>query len=59
MFGLAIGHLSILLAIPVLGAGLLIFMPRRQTYALFAVALVRERAQLSLVGENFRLVRRH
>jgi NADH-quinone oxidoreductase subunit M len=39
MFGLAIGHLSILLAIPVLGAGLLIFMPRRQTYALFAVAL--------------------
>ena len=39
MFGLAIGHLSILLAIPVLGAGLLIFMPRRQTHALFAVAL--------------------
>ena len=39
MFGLAIGHLSILLAIPVLGAGLLVFMPRRQTYVLFAVAL--------------------
>ena len=39
MLGLAIGHLSILLAIPVLGAGLLIFMPRRQTHALFAVAL--------------------
>jgi NADH-quinone oxidoreductase subunit M len=39
MFGLAIGHLSILLALPVFGAGLLIFMPRRQTHALFAVAL--------------------
>ncbi len=39
MFGLAIGHLSILLAIPVLGAGLLMFMPRRQTHGLFAVAL--------------------
>jgi len=39
MFGLAIGHLSILLAIPVLGAGLLLFTPRRQTPTLFALAL--------------------
>ena len=39
MFGLPIGHLSILLAIPVLGAGLLLFAPRRQTPTLFALAL--------------------
>ncbi len=40
MFGLAIGHLTILLAIPVLGAGLLVFAPRRHSRALFALALL-------------------
>ena len=39
MFGLAIGHLSVLLAIPVLGAGLLMFAPR-QRHALFTIALL-------------------
>ncbi len=36
----AIGDLTLLLAIPVLGAGILIFMPRRQTQALFGLALL-------------------
>jgi NADH-quinone oxidoreductase subunit M len=36
----AIGDLTLLLAIPVLGAGILIFMPRRQAQALFGVALL-------------------
>ena len=39
MFGLAIGHLSVLLAIPVLGAVLLIFAPR-QRHTLFTIALL-------------------
>jgi hypothetical protein len=33
------GDLTLLLAIPVLGAALLLFLPRRQRTALFAVAL--------------------
>src|SRR6185437_14232747 len=39
MFGLAIGHLSVLLAVPVLGAVLLIFAPR-QRHTLFTIALI-------------------
>jgi NADH-quinone oxidoreductase subunit M len=39
MFDLAIGHLSILLALPVIGAGLLIFAPGRHSHALFSLAL--------------------
>jgi NADH-quinone oxidoreductase subunit M len=38
MSGLPIGHISILLLIPVLGAGLLVFVPRRQTRMLFTLA---------------------
>ena len=38
MFGLPIGHISVLLLIPVLGAGLLVFVPRRQTQTLFSLA---------------------
>src|SRR6476660_1052940 len=38
MFGLPIGHISVLLLIPVLGAALLILVPRRQTQTLFSLA---------------------
>ena len=38
MFGLPIGHISVLLLIPVLGAALLILVPRRQTRTLFSLA---------------------
>ena len=38
MFGLPIGHISILLLIPVLGAGLLVFVPRSQIRMLFTLA---------------------
>lgn len=38
MFGLPIGHISILLLIPVLGAGLLVFVPRSQIRLLFTLA---------------------
>jgi NADH-quinone oxidoreductase subunit M len=40
MSGLAIGHLTILLAVPVIGAGLLLLIPRRNTHALFSLALL-------------------
>ena len=40
MFGLAIGPISLLLAIPVLGALLLVVVPRRQIPLLFTVALL-------------------
>jgi NADH-quinone oxidoreductase subunit M len=36
----AFGDLSLLLAIPVIGAALLLLVPRRQTQALFSVALL-------------------
>jgi NADH-quinone oxidoreductase subunit M len=36
----AIGNLSILLAIPVIGAAIILFIPRRQTTALFSLALL-------------------
>jgi len=38
MSGLPISHISVLLLIPVLGAGLLVFVPRRQTRMLFTLA---------------------
>ncbi|MGH7798472.1 MAG: NADH-quinone oxidoreductase subunit M [Candidatus Binatia bacterium] len=40
MSELAIGNLSVLLAIPVIGAGLLVLIPRRRTETLFSVALL-------------------
>ena len=40
MSSLAIGNLSLLLAIPVIGAVLLAFLPRRNRQALFALALI-------------------
>ena len=40
MFGFAIGNLSALLAIPVIGAGLLLLVPRRSSRALFSAALI-------------------
>jgi NADH-quinone oxidoreductase subunit M len=40
MLDLTIGHLSILLAVPVIGAGLLILAPRRHAQVLFTIALV-------------------
>ncbi len=40
MFGFEIGPISVLLATPVLGAALLIFVPRRQAPALFTLALL-------------------
>ena len=40
MFDLAIGPISLLLAVPVLGAVLLIFVPRREIPLLFTVALL-------------------
>src|SRR5262245_58915411 len=40
MLGSAIGNLSVLLAIPVVGAGIVMLMPRRQTKALFVLALL-------------------
>jgi NADH-quinone oxidoreductase subunit M len=40
MSPLAIGNLSLLLAIPVIGAVLIAFLPRRNARALFAVALI-------------------
>ena len=38
MFGLPIGHISVLLLLPVLGAALLMLVPRRQTQTLFGLA---------------------
>jgi len=38
MFDLPIGHISVLLLIPVLGAALLMLVPRRQTQTLFSLA---------------------
>src|SRR5690242_20839078 len=38
MFALPIGHISVLLLIPVLGAALLMLVPRRQTQTLFSLA---------------------
>ena len=40
MFGLPIGHISVLLLIPVLGAVLLILVPRRQNLTLFNLAML-------------------
>ena len=40
MFGFAIGDLTALLAIPVIGAGLLLLVPRHSRGALFSLALV-------------------
>ena len=40
MSALAIGNLTLLLAIPVMGAALLALLPRRSRGALFAVALI-------------------
>ena len=40
MFGLPIGHISVLLLIPVLGAVLLILVPRRQNLTLFNLAVL-------------------
>jgi NADH-quinone oxidoreductase subunit M len=40
MSALALGHLSMLLAVPVIGAALLLLMPRRNTQALFSLALL-------------------
>ena len=40
MSALVIGHLSMLLAVPVIGATLLLLVPRRNTQALFSLALL-------------------
>jgi NADH-quinone oxidoreductase subunit M len=40
MFHLAMGDLSVLLAVPVIGAGLLLFVPRQSSRALFSLALI-------------------
>src|SRR5512132_687128 len=40
MPSLAIGNLSLLLAIPIIGAALLALLPRRNTQTLFAIALI-------------------
>ena len=40
MLGVAIGNLTIVLAIPVIGAAMIMLTPRRQTAALFSLALL-------------------
>ena len=40
MSALALGHLSMLLAVPVIGAALLLLIPRRNSQALFSLALL-------------------
>jgi NADH-quinone oxidoreductase subunit M len=40
MSGLALGNLSVLLAVPVVGAGLLLLVPRRSSRALISLALI-------------------
>jgi NADH-quinone oxidoreductase subunit M len=40
MSGLAIGNLTMLLALPVIGAAVLLLIPRRHSQALFAIALI-------------------
>jgi len=50
MFGLPIGHISVLLLIPVLGAGLLVFVPRRQTQTLFSLATLAPGASAEFTG---------
>ncbi|MGE5216857.1 MAG: NADH-quinone oxidoreductase subunit M [Chloroflexota bacterium] len=40
MLGLALGNLSVLLAVPVIGAGLLLLVPRQSRRMLFSVALI-------------------
>ena len=59
MFGLPIGHISILLAHSPARGGVAALAPRRQTRTLFALASFGWRARFPLVAENSCSLRRH